>query len=361
MSDQEMMYRPPEQSSQEPPRMPLNSEPQEQSEARQPYSEQPYESASYNEGYRGASPSYMQGEKITPARKVTLDMWQLILLLFVAFLVGAGLGGSLFSGFIGFLLGVVVLAAVFLMVAKVGFGKAMPIMPHSFLVTGVPTLVVRNPAGAINIHRGSTNEVQVQGIKHVTTIFGNRQDLSVEFAQEGNTIRVSAEGFGNSPNISLTSLGHVDLDITVPEFCDVQVDGSAGTIQVTGVRGKANLKTSAGTITIIDSALEDARLSTNAGTLHFERTELRGQANIETNAGTIYFEGSVEPGGDYRLHTNAGTIHASLPASSSFILNTHTDMGTVQNDFGSNVVGSEPQARLDLRTNLGTIHVERRG
>jgi hypothetical protein len=33
----------------------------------------------------------------------------------------------------------------------------------------------------------------------------------------------------------------------------------------------------------------------------------------------------------------------------------------VHNDFGSNVVGPEPQARLDLRTNLGTIHVERRG
>src|SRR5690242_11794427 len=108
MSDQEMMYRPPEQSSQEPPPMPLNSEPQEQSGEQQSYSE-PYESASYNEGYRGASPSYMQGEKITPARKVTLDMWQLIALLVVAFLVGAGLGGSLFSGFIGFVLGVAVL------------------------------------------------------------------------------------------------------------------------------------------------------------------------------------------------------------------------------------------------------------
>jgi hypothetical protein len=360
MSDQEMMYHPPEQSSQgPPPPMPLNGEPQEQSGEQQSYSE-PNESAPYNEGYRGASPSYAQGEKITPARKVTLDMWQLILLLLAAFMVGAGLGGSLFSGFIGFLLGVVVLAVVFLMVAKVGFGKAVPIMPHSFLVAGVPTLVVRNPAGAINIHRGSTNEVQVQGTKHVTTIFGNRQDLSVEFAQEGNTIRVSAEGLGNSPNISLTSLGHVDLDITVPEFCDVQVDGSAGAIHVAGVRGKANLKTSAGTITIIDSALEDAHLSTNAGTLHFERTLLRGQANIETNAGTIYFEGGVEPDGDYRLHTNAGTIHASLPASSAFILNAHTDMGTVHNDFGSNIVGSEPQARLDLRTNLGTIHVERR-
>lgn len=362
MSDQEMTFRPPEQSGQEPPPEPINKDPREQAggQSEQQFSYDPY-SSSYNSGYQGssASSSYMQGEKITSRRTITLETWQLVLLLFVAFIVGAGLGGSLFSGIIGFVLGVIGLAVAFLVVAKVGFGKAIPIMPHSFLVTGVPTLVVRNPAGPIRIHRGSTNEVQVQGTKHITTLFGNQQDLPVEFTQEGNTIRIFAEGMGNTPNISLNSISHVDLDITVPEYCDVQVDGSAGTIHVNGIKGKANLKTSAGTITIEQAVLEDAHISTNAGTLHIEQTVLKGQAAIDTNAGTIHFEGAIDRTGDYRMHTNAGTIHAVLPASSSFILNTHTDLGSVNNEFGSAVIGNEPEARLDLRTNLGTIHVQR--
>jgi DUF4097 and DUF4098 domain-containing protein YvlB len=359
MSDQEMTFHPPEQSGQEPPPTPINKDPREQAGAQQSYSE-PY-SSSYDEGYQGpySSPAHMQGEKLKPRKTITLENWQLILLLFVAFIVGAGLGGSLFSGIIGFVLGVIGLAVAFLVVAKVGFGKSVPIMPHSFLVTGAPTLIVRNPAGSIHIRRGSSNEVQIQGTKHITTLFGNQQDLPVEFTQEGNTIKVLAEGLGNMPNISLNSIGHVDLDVAVPEYCDVQVDGSAGTIRVTGVKGKANLKTSAGTITIEQATLEDARISTNAGTLHIERTLLRGQANIDTNAGTIYFDGAIDAEGDYRLHTNAGTIHANLPGSSSFILNAHTDMGTVNNEFGSTVVGNDPKARLDLRTNLGTIHVQR--
>ena len=364
MSDQEMMYQPPEQSTQEPPPVPINVDPREQPGAQQS-SEETYssnaDSTPYDEGYRGsyASSSYTQGEKIQPRRKISLDLWQLILLLVAAFIVGAGLGGSIFNGFFGFLFGIVGLVIAFIVIAKIGFDKAVPILPHNFLVNDAPTLIVRNPAGSIHVHRGKVNEVLVQGTKHITTIFGNNQDLPVEFAQEGNTIRVTADGMGGNPNISLNNIGHVDLDITVPEYCDVQVDGNAGVIRVTGTNGKASLKTSAGAIHIEQATLEDARISTNAGTLHIEQSLLRGQANIETNAGTIHFAGVINAGGNYRLHTNAGTIHASLPGSSSFVLKAHTDLGTVKNEFGNSVVGGEPHATLDLHTNLGTIHVQR--
>ncbi len=364
MGDQEMMYHPQEQSSQEPPPVPINADLREQSGEQRSY-EEPYManagSASYDEGYRGSydSPSYASGEKLQPRKRISLDLWQLILLLVAAFIVGAGLGGSIFNGFFGFLFGIIALIVAFVVIAKVGFDKAVPLLPHNFLVSETPTLIVRNPAGSIHIHRGKVNEVLVQGTKHITTIFGNNQDLPVEFAQEGNTIRITADGMGGNPNLSLNNIGHVDLDITVPEFCDVQVDGNAGVINVSGVNGKASLKTSAGAIHIEQSTLEDARISTNAGTLDFEQTLLKGQANIETNAGTIDFGGVISAGGNYRLHTNAGTIHARLPGSSSFVLKAHTDLGTVHNEFGNSVVGGEPHAVLDLRTNLGTIHVER--
>src|SRR5579883_1678830 len=168
MGDQEMMYHPQEQSSQEPPPVPINADLREQSGEQRSY-EEPYManagSASYDEGYRGSydSPSYASGEKLQPRKRISLDLWQLILLLVAAFIVGAGLGGSIFNGFFGFLFGIIALIVAFVVIAKVGFDKAVPLLPHNFLVSETPTLIVRNPAGSIHIHRGKVNEVLVQG------------------------------------------------------------------------------------------------------------------------------------------------------------------------------------------------------
>ena len=55
---------------------------------------------------------------------------------------------------------------------------------------------------------------------------------------------------------------------------------------------------------------------------------------------------------------DAGSIHVALPIASSFILNASTDIGTVRNHFGTNLVGDTPQAELELHTHLGSVVVQ---
>ncbi|MBO0779138.1 MAG: DUF4097 family beta strand repeat protein, partial [Ktedonobacteraceae bacterium] len=137
---------------------------------------------------------------------------------------------------------------------------------------------------------------------------------------------------------------------------------NAGTIAIASAElaADSSLHTNAGTITIRQSTVNDkTRGHTNAGTITIVQSALKGGASFTTNAGTIHFNGSIAPNGDYIFKTNAGTIDAILPADSSFALTAHTSMGTVTNEFRSNLVGDGPYARLNLETPMGTITVRR--
>jgi len=126
------------------------------------------------------------------------------------------------------------------------------------------------------------------------------------------------------------------------------------------LEGQSRLTTSAGTINARQAMLEgQASLTTNMGTIHVQQAMLKGQVNFHTNTGTIYFGGELDPQGYYRFGTNLGTIDVVLPGNSSFTLAAATDLGNVHNQFGSTTVGPAPRARLELRTNLGTVNVRR--
>jgi hypothetical protein len=121
------------------------------------------------------------------------------------------------------------------------------------------------------------------------------------------------------------------------------------------------LHTNAGTITIRQSTLNGGtRGHTNAGTISIVESALQGNTVFTTDAGTIHFDGSLAPNSDSLFKTNVGTIDALLPSDSSFALTAHTSLGTVRNDFHSNLVGHGPYARLNLKSQMGTISVGQR-
>src|SRR5260370_17394692 len=84
----------------------------------------------------------------------------------------------------------------------------------------------------------------------------------VNYTQNGNTITV--ESVYTSGIISIGRLGHINLDIAMPEFSNVQIKGDAGTIHVEGIHGQVQVKT-------------------NAGTIHVQQTILEGHSNLTTN------------------------------------------------------------------------------
>lgn len=354
MSSQDSMFSPQENEPRQ-----YNVDPREQPREQPSWQETPsYENQSpYQTGYGGTNMGWVGGEKLhvpPPPPPVPVRQWIIGAILV---LIAASVLWTLISALLGsilFLLGVVI---VIIAISQVSI-RTIDVPPQIFNVTEHPRLVIHNPAGAIHIRRGTSNQVEIRAKKHVNGWFGTNDEGNIDFTNTGNTVNVTVRSqYKWSP---LGGLRDVGLEITMPEQGDIQLEGSAGTIRIDGIRGQARVRTSAGTIHVEQAALEaQSLLATNAGTIHVQETALSGSVRLDTNAGTIHFDGTLDPEGDYRFNTNAGTIDVIVPATSSFTLAASTDLGTVSNQFGNTVVGPAPNPRLELRTNLGTINVRK--
>jgi hypothetical protein len=378
MSSQQPMFSPRENNLHQQ----NNTDPREQSREQQSWQgEIPgMDQTPYIAGYSGTVPPLRwmsdEGEKVFPPKPQPTPPWQWIVgalvVLVLAAVIWAFLNSILGSVFLVLGLAVAAIAASQFFVRRI----VMP--PRIFMLEGRPALIIRNPAGSLRIHSGVTNTVEVMATKYIYGWFARGEEGAIDATQDGNTIRVtSGSNYRWSP---LGGLRYVNLDITVPEQCDIQVDGSAGSIRIEGIsgqvkgatsagtihvqqtdlKGQSSLTTSAGTIHVQQAIIEgQSSLTTNMGTIHVQQATLKGWINFQTSAGTIYFAGELDPQGSYRFGTNMGSIDVVLPGDSAFTLAAATDLGSVHNQFGSTTVGPAPHARLELRTNLGSVNVRR--
>src|SRR5205823_14388435 len=115
------------------------------------------EYSSYEQGYRGYN-IHTEGEKLRPAPSISSKQWIWIIIAVVVLLV---IGGSVLNTILGsvfFLAGLVVVGYV---IWRLAFNQAVQLPPQSFNVSGRPELIIDNPIGAIRIHRGAANTVEV--------------------------------------------------------------------------------------------------------------------------------------------------------------------------------------------------------
>jgi hypothetical protein len=333
---------------------------------------------SYEEGYRGYRPPYLEGEKLRPAPPPALPIWKIILIVLIIALVvsGAGVLGSLINIIVGFLGGSFgLIVAAFIVLAAVST-RPVPLPGRTFAVAGQAELSIHNDAGNVRILRGRSDQVEVRGTRYVSKLLGESSEEPIFYAQDGNRIDINAKHWSF---LRFFNVGYVNVEVYVPATSDVQIQCNAGTLDISGVSGHVNASTNAGTVVVTSSHLADgSSLHTNAGTITIRQSTLRGRGHTNagtisivesalqdntaftTDAGTIHFEGTLAPGGDYLFKTSAGTIDAILPPDSSFELAAHTDLGTVSNDFRSDRVGHGPYAHLKLKSSMGTISVRKK-
>ena len=310
---------------------------------------------SYEQGYRGYD-MHTEGEKLRPAPSISSKQWIWIIIAVVVLLI---IGGSVLNTILGsvFFLGGLILVGY--VIWRLAFNQAVQLPMQSFEVSGQQDLIVDNPFGAIRIHRGSANTVEVRGTRYYSTLFPSRPSYPLNATQQGNQVRVEVWNPQARRSFSLGDFGRIDLDVTVPESSNVHVRSDASTITVDGIQGHAFIRTNAGTIDVRNASLAgQSFVHTNAGTINVQNVKLEGNARMESNAGTISFSGSINPGCEYSFETNAGTVDMALPAGTPFILDAKTNLGTVSNLFGNTYASEGPRATLHLRTNLGTISVK---
>ncbi len=162
-------------------------------------------------------------------------------------------------------------------------------------------------------------------------------------------MNIAAQSSGTFNFFNSTS---VDFTITVPPTTDLQINTNAGTITINGISGKMSL-------------------ISNARTIDATQAALTGNSTFRTNAGSINFNGAIGSTGTYDFETNAGSIDMTLTGSPNFHVNATTDVGSINSSFpltvshssvGATVngdVGTAPQATLTLKTNAGSINLNK--
>lgn len=351
------MFYPQEHREQESEERQANSDPREQYTEYQTPPEQDYaRDASYERGYSGYA-AYTGGEKLRPRMNYSQHQWLWIIVIVMVILISGGWFFNFFSGLLFTLIGIAIIAYV---LWRMAFKEKVELPPQSFVVNGQANLQIDNVFGAIRVHRGPVNTVEIRATRYYSSLLSFRSSYPLNITQQENQISVSSQMRQSFLAFSplAFSIERVDLDITAPEASDVHIHTEAGSVAIDDIHGQASIQTNAGTIDVKNAfLLGNSSVHTNAGTINMQDVRLEGGARVETNAGTIVFRGSMQAGNRYSFETNAGTIDMALPPNAAFVLDARTDLGTLNNQFGANSVGAGEQAMLHLRTNLGTITV----
>lgn len=223
-------------------------------------------------------------------------------------------------------------------------GEAQQMETRTFEVGPVPTIAIRNRAGAIRLHAGQDSQVSITTSKR-GYLFTRRwdRDAQVGFSQDRATNTVSAR----VDSWKLFGKNAVDFDIAVPPRSTLELITNAGSISVTQIDGQMKLRA-------------------DAGSIRATQVTLSGRSLLKTDAGSITFDGSLDPAGDYRLSTDLGNVAVTLPASASFNLEAKTDLGAVTTNLPlaqplrtkvSGLVGSGPYPKLKVTTDLGSVRI----
>ena len=249
----------------------------------------------------------------------------------------------------------------------------------SFRVEGVPTLVVENFNGMVEVAGDGADD----GVEVAAEI---RHPELVEYLamQEGDTILVRAKPSGRRSflgwrflnrgayvRVSLPRKANLDVQTTNGRVVVRRIEGvgsvrtSNGRIEVDGVLGNFEMRTSNSRINC--TRLEgDFRLGTSNGRI--EVLDGRGTFDAETSNGRIRFRGEILSRKESRLVTSNGSIDATLRGEPSLRVSARTSNGSIVCDRDMEIQGERKKRQLEgvigggegvltLRTSNGSITI----
>src|SRR5206468_2925818 len=225
------MFSPQENEPRGPEERQANTDPREQHQGNETPPQ--WDSSSYEQGYGGYD-VHMEGEKLRPAPSISSKQWIWIIIAVVVLLV---IGGSVLNTILGSVLFLAALAVVGYVIWRLAFNQAVQLPLQSFNVSGRPDLVVDNPIGAIRIHRGAANTVEVRATRYYSSLFPSRPSYPLNATQQENQVRVEVWNTQARRSFSPGDFGRIDLDITIPESSNVHVHSDASAITVDGIQG----------------------------------------------------------------------------------------------------------------------------
>jgi DUF4097 and DUF4098 domain-containing protein YvlB len=261
----------------------------------------------------------------------------------------------------------------------------------STLAAGTPTIVINEPDGNIQVHRGGS--LNIQEVRN-SSFFDDPNSIKVKMDQSGSTITLNVD-----TGTSLFSSRSVDFNITVPQDANLQLSTTSGDISVNDTNGAMTLSTVSGNIsTTHDTFAGNASLNTTSGDIRstgdtfsgfagfttvsgdveMNQDVLNGPAKVNTTSGNINFDGTLAssnaPSISYQFNTVNGDIRIGLPSAANFAVQADTSSGSINaNDFpsiivqdtnqgsgshASGTVGTSPGPSLNIGTVSGDITLQ---
>lgn len=393
-----------------------NTDPREQPSPLSSIPPYTYQERRYEDGYASAytqDDSWFreaEGEKLRPQPEAQRGMGGVLSILAIL-IIGIIIGNTIHiigGWLIWTALAVIVLAGAAL-VASNWRVITIPMPVETFPIQEHAQLIVNNISGTISVRKGEQREITVTPTKRISGPWATADSIPISYDQQGDRILVGSELHWSPWQFGFRS---INLEITVPEHCDLQIKNGSGDLQVQDVSGDIKLRTGSGAISVdtlrgqvaavtgsgsvnaddlvgrIELRTGSGAISTNhvqgsiklktgsgtiagtdlngqvemttgSGRIEIGPSNLNGSSSIKTGSGSIGFVGALDPLGNYQLRTGSGAINIVLPAESAFNLKAATGSGGVHNEFRQNEVGSGPRAQLNAKTGSGRITIQR--
>ncbi|HEX8817637.1 MAG TPA: DUF4097 family beta strand repeat-containing protein [Terriglobales bacterium] len=211
-------------------------------------------------------------------------------------------------------------------------------------VSGPVNLDVQTGSGDIQIHGGSSGQVQVNARIKVSNWFGSDNDERVRrieqnppIQQSGNDIRI-----GHIDDPDLRHNISISYDISVPADSQVHAHSGSGEQRISGVTGGVEVDAGSGDLKI-DNVGGRVRAHTGSGAITLDHV----QGSVHAEAGSGDIRGNDIAGG-FEAHTGSGQIEVSQSAPGAVSVETGSGNVEVRGIRGS----------LDASTGSGDVRVE---
>jgi hypothetical protein len=179
---------------------------------------------------------------------------------------------------------------------------------------------------------------------------GSVDNVAVHVEKRGETVRVSL-----GPQRNFGWFGGWDCRATlyVPRDIRASIQTNAGSINVRDLVGcELGIKANAGKI-----ELERVRgllhLAADAGSV--QGRDIGGFLDVETQAGSVRMEVSELRPGEHRIRAAMGSVRVELARGMDVCIETHTNMGSVRNQYPSK---RDAAAKLAVVTEMGSVRIE---
>ena len=225
------------------------------------------------------------------------------------------------------------------------------------------TVKIRNLAGAINVERSGSGQVEVTGVKHYNR--GDAADVRFEVVPEGGDVTICAIWFEGSCGDDGQKSGRrrgddenrnndvsVTFTVKLPAGVKLDASGVSANVNVRGATAGVSANSVSGDVVLADVA-GDIRLNSVSGDVRVSGATT-GSIHANSVSGDVEIAiDQLSGSGDFDFSTVSGDVVITFPANLDATLEMSTVSGELTSDFPLTTNGGD-RRRRNIEARIGS-------